>query len=243
MKNAYALSAVAALVAATGTASAAFINIDTFEVDQTLQANAADPNTQTTVSGPGIIGDYRDSYLEYLSGPGNANLDADFTEAGVMLFSLNSSTRGSASIVWDGDNDGDDEFPVLTPATVVDIDGLGGVDLTDGGLNDRIEIVVSFSDAVSFLTLRVWDLEGDLTNAVDELDFMVMADGDAIQTIELPFEDFDIDFSQVGAIELEINPLSPATDLQFEVIRAVPSPGGSILLSTAGLMLAARRKR
>ncbi|MGK7921710.1 MAG: hypothetical protein AB4080_17065, partial [Trichodesmium sp.] len=112
-----------------GRAQAATIMLDDFSIGQDVGFQPIEPvipsNSQVGPDGS-ILGGFRDM---------EADGDADGliktrlqVTGGGLNFSNDVGTDGSGTIVWDGDDD----------PTVVDTDGLGGIDITDGASLDRI---------------------------------------------------------------------------------------------------------
>lgn len=222
-KYIFSLLAATAILGA-GSAQADPILIDRFTEEQDVGLIGIDdfiPDS-SQVGTEDIIGDYRD-----IAVMGNADnfLETRVTvENGVLSFSNNTGTTGSAMIVWDGDDD---------DATVVDTDGLGGIDLTGGAWElDRIllEIISADLDGLE-LEFTIYDLDGGVSYL--SRDFLAIDDP---VTEAFLFDNFNdvtpggADFTNVGAIKLNID--GPAEiDARFDMIevgkeprRRVPEP-------------------
>ncbi|NES69234.1 MAG: hypothetical protein F6K24_30385 [Okeania sp. SIO2D1] len=139
-----------------GSAQAAPILIDDFSLDQDvgfLGAPGFIPSSSQ--EGPGsVIGGFRD--MEAMGDADNF-FDTRLTaENGVLSFSNNVETNGSGMIVWDGDDD----------PTVVDEDGLGGIDLTNSGVwpLDRILVEIISADLPGLeLNWTIYDLDSNVS--------------------------------------------------------------------------------
>jgi hypothetical protein len=179
------------------------ITIDSFETDQAeLRLTYPDDLILGTifsiVSGPGIIGKERYTWIELTGGTIHGNFVRTEVSGGVLTYHT-TDVQAKGSIRWDG-SDGRFDFT-----------GLGGVDLSAGGLQDAFLVTVGLNTAV-----------GDLT----ELDFEVYRDAGSSSALSLflpggisgstefiiPFSAFHLsaglgagDFTDVGAITLDMS--------------------------------------
>lgn len=198
--------------------SAGIVTIDTF--DQTTQSLDFDPPQGTPVpatssafdemqTGPGeAIGGYRDMFIRTdneiaFSDNGQATVVSNLGEVQV-------SNTGNASIVveftWDGMDDSAD----------VDTNGLGGIDLTMGGLNDGILVGNTRTDLDVNLQFNLWDSTGT-TGSIGRT-FQQDTNGEDV------FFAYDglnnqIDLTNIGAIQLVITG-PEAYDLQFDLLQS-----------------------
>ncbi|NES73714.1 MAG: hypothetical protein F6K24_55270, partial [Okeania sp. SIO2D1] len=116
----------------------------------------------------------------------------------VLDFSNNVGIDGSGTIVWDGDDD----------PTVVDEDGLGGIDLTGGVWPlDRILVEILSADLDGLeLEFTIYDLDGGVSSL--SRDFLAIT---VPVTEAFIFDNFNdvtpggADFTNVGAIKLDID--------------------------------------
>jgi len=212
------------------------IIIDNFDANQSLVANSSTPVAQSSVSDAGILGGERDTRALYQSGPGNVVLEANLGGDKILNFSLAAKTSGGADIVWDG----------LDGSSALNYTGLGSVDLSDGGVLDRIAIMLGFDDLPVTLVLEVW------TNS----DYMSVAQlnlpGGIFSPVEyeLPFTSFvdsgssgPADFTNVGMIVLEIDVQFPSTDLQIDYVKSTPEPVTLCLLALGSLAMLRRKRK
>lgn len=222
------------LAAATANAS---ILIDSFETTQTCLANSASPNVSNTVNGAGIIGSEREMFADWIMGANDVQEIANSSNDGYLNFNLGADTAGMGKIVWDGP---DNNTGVFDPT------GLGGVDLTDGGVDSQLTVRIVFDDLPISLRFRVY------SDAANYSEYYLMAPGGIFGAIDvpIPYASFNVaggagaDFTNVGAIELGLFPDMAATDVQIDFIQTdVPSPAPLALAGLAGLAGAKRRRR
>jgi hypothetical protein len=194
------------------TVHAAAMTVDSFdEGAQSVEANPVVATDGDALAVPGIFGGERDVFAQYISGPRRVNLDADLFNSNDLSFSTGSSTMGAGLVVWDG-ADGD--------AFALDTNGLGGLDLTDGGTNNGFQLLIGFADGDIDLRLTVlsdtWATEYVLPVRTNI--------GGAGAAFFIPFSDFTdtsgtSDFTNVGAIALDIFPLEPGVDLSIDLLQ------------------------
>ncbi|NEQ75776.1 MAG: PEP-CTERM sorting domain-containing protein [Okeania sp. SIO2C9] len=197
-----------------GSAQAAPILLDDFSVNQDVGFQPIDPvipsNSQVGPDGS-ILGGFRD--MEVM-GDADSFLETRMqATGGVLNFSNNVGTNGSGMIVWDGDDD----------PTVVDEDGLGGIDLTGGVWPlDRILVEILSADLGGLeLEFTIYDL----ANGVSTLSKNFADPITTPETATFLFSDFtgNADFTSVGAIKLNID--GPAEiDAQFDMIQVGKEP-------------------
>ena len=119
---------------------------------------------------------------------------------GVLNFGLTAGTTGNGFITWDG-ADG------LPSSTDIDFTGLGGIDLTNAGTLDGINITIDSTDVVGSIVLTVY------TDGANSSSFtLALPSGIAAATqFFLPFTSFSVnsgtgaDFSNVGAITMDVS--------------------------------------
>jgi hypothetical protein len=209
-------------------ASAATINIDNFMFPEPADFHALPPglNSSLTVVNnvTGVIGSEREIKLQAIGTalPGESTvLIGD--ESG--LDALQVTTLGLAPVVT-----------TLTYNGVGNV-GLGAVDLTDLGSNDRIVIHFAGSDA-----LPTPGLELSITLTSDSGSSTASATAFNMQaafTVDFPFVSF-LGFANpaaVNSIVVEFN-TNQTANVDFEVtgIAAVPEPGSCILLALGGTL-------
>ena len=208
-----------------------------------------DPGGQTLVQpGPGtvdsfkddasILGGERDMRLVVISGTSGGRFSANGDVPDALALSMNSGSTGQSRIQWDGDD--------TAWGPPVDYDGLGVVDLTEGGANAGIEVLISGDDKIIPGGLELTAYFGDASNWAR---WNVNLPGPAFmpQVVQLSFLSLSssagiVDFTTVGAITLFLNVASQAdADVTIDYIQTytppstVPEPG-TMLLFGSGLV-------
>lgn len=217
------------------TTSAQALLIDDFS-DAQLLSTTFGP-TSSTVAAPSALGGKRDAKITALPPTGALELSVAIGGGGdVLSHSQGSGVTGSSDVQWDGGN-----------GMTIDPTGLGaaGVDLTEGGINDRLRFDVLLDDRPATVTFSIYDvLGGSASKAValpggiyDETSYTVF------------FSSFvGVDMTKVGAIALNISGPLVSTDVTLDDIEAThaPEPGTFLLLGTGLLGIGGygwRRKR
>jgi uncharacterized repeat protein (TIGR01451 family) len=200
---------------ATTTTRALEITIDEFSTDQatltlTYPADLG-LTAESVVSGAGILGGERDIQVELIGGAVGGNSVSAGVATDYFSYGQDPTLTASGLLQWDGP-DGD--------ATTLDPLGLGGIDLTSGGVQDTFVIGVFYDDTPIDLTLEVF------TNAGNSSTYDVVLPG-GIWTFEewvIPFDAFVVnlgagaDFTNVGAITLFMTSAT-APDLVIDYVR------------------------
>ena len=203
------------------------ILLDGFGTTQVLS------DSQGTAVGPDIVGGERD------------------TTAGAML-DINSAIPGQAQMINPSNPNPDAWRSVVFTYDGVDgsvstssLNGLGDLDLTQGGVNDRFRLnVTSASHVAGTLTISV--------NSILAQNLVVPLPA-APGIWDLPFADFRgvpfggtnaVNFADVGIIRFHFR-IFPGESYTIDSIAAVPEPStGVLLLAGAGIFgLFARRLR
>lgn len=203
------------------------LTIDTFDVSQALMANAGSPTSVGLATGGSILGGERDALATHTMGPNDVDLVANPGGNGLLSLSTGADTLGSATLVYDG----------------AGAAGLGGVDLTSNGALTGIALGIAFDDLAVDIAFTVMDVNAAVGST------MVSTSGGIFSPVQLVvlFASFSggVDFTSVDSIEVEIRPLSPATDIEIDFIEAVdvPEPSPMLLIVTSGLAMAAFTRR
>lgn len=174
------------------------LTLDTFETIQpTIQLIVPTHIGQSdgsTVTGTGILGGERDMFLSLITGTTPAQTTNLVVVSNRLRFFQDSSIQAQAQIVWDG---------VDGNTTVINTSGLGGVDLTVGGVQNALVLNrVSNNNPVS-ASLIVYS---DAGNSSGSSFVFPAGSGPTI----LPFNSFitlsgsGTDFTSVGAVVLNL---------------------------------------
>ena len=223
-----------------------------------------------------VIGGSRDLFARKTAGGTNNVISSRTNTSGLgrYAYSSDESTNGWASVVWDGTAAGGDlggnPMNVLgdalvptPPATQVKFDGLGGIDLTAGGLATSLDMFVLFSDLGGPVTFTVWDNDDPSGATFAELTMVVpflIPGVNPMQTIPYSFASFtptnaalaSTILDSAGAIQMTIDgragPGQSGWDLAIDYVRIeslVPEPSSVALagIGLLGLTLLGRRRR
>jgi hypothetical protein len=203
--------------------------IDDFSTDQGLSAISPDVFARDQISGSGILGGERDVELTLV-----ANMGVAMTvQNGDLAYGHFGPSLGTALIVWDG-GDG---------SHLLDPTGLGGIDFTEGGAEDKIAIPLLSSDSSAPVTLTAYTDSANFSTATVSLPGSVPP----LQSLVVPFTDFvnaggsGADFTNIGAFSLYIDGSStPGLTVQLDSVTPEPSTGTLLLFGI--LMLASIRR-
>lgn len=217
--------ALAALgVCVVAVPSQAIIIIDDWSTNQGPMVNF--DFSGNTVTGS-MLGGKRKMYLQNVTGNGTTSANVS---GGMLHVSKTADAFPDVSMIWDAG---------------VNQVGLGGVDITEGGANDRLRMVVStngrasvavyISETFGKRSLGYFNFSGPTSGTFDLLFSNIPSDGGS-----------PADFSKVGAIYFDIllDTYGPgaATEFQMGTFSVVPSPASAGLLALSGLVGLRRRR-
>jgi hypothetical protein len=198
--------------------------IDDFSTDQGLSAISPAVSASHQVFGSGILGGERDVELTRV-----ANMGVAMTvESGNLAYGHFGSSLGTALIVWDG----------VDASSALDPIGLGGIDFTEGGAEDKIAIPLLSSDSSAPVTLTAYTDLANFSTATVSLPGSVPPQ----QSLTVLFTDFvdtgsGADFTNIGAFSLYIDG-SATPGLTVLLDSVIPEPSTGTLLLFGILMLA-----
>ena len=186
-------------------------------------ASMANPNpNSSSVVDASALGGTRDVEVESVSSPGQAAIFSNIAgNPGVLSFDPINNTMGRYRVVWDGDSD-----PNVLMGTG-GLNGGAGVDLTDGGLSDRIQLMLGIQGAGQQMTMRVHTSATQVSEATFSFPNSLMPD----QEVIVPYASFaqsaaagvtgPADFTQVLAVELEHTATVLAADASLDIMNAL----------------------
>lgn len=177
--------------------------------------------TGSTLAAASVLGGERDLSVTLLDG---TNALAEVA-AGTFNLSVGSNSTGTASIVYDG-ADGDSE--------AIDFNGLAGLDMTNGGTEDRYKISVISADHPGSFVIEVYTDADNSSSATMAFDASMDP-----KDFNIFFSDFTTatgsgaDFKNVGAIVITANG-DPEIDLRIDRICTEGPPPTCKLTSVVG---------
>ena len=218
--------------------------IDTFATPQTVIAAGVDGSTANgavSSGGADILGGVRDVRLVNGVGTGGGNFRLDayagapYNVLQVQQNALNRS--GTAYTTWDGI--GNDSL---------DPTGLGGVDFTPNGIEDRFAILADEGSSLDVpVTITVYSDATHYSSLTEQLPagatsyYMYFYYGDFVAG----GGDGGVDWNSVGAVQMAVtqNKGSSSYFSFFESNSSIPEPGTFVLMGAVALAGAAARRR
>lgn len=180
-------------------ATGAEVTIDAFADDMALQEAPPTREVFTTEgAAANMIGTERDVRVERIAFPVGGDLVGGppvsaAVSGGAIDIDIPESTRGEVALFWDG----------ADASIALDPDGLGGLDLTDGGLNSGFLLSFGMVSGAFEILTEVYTDAGNVSRAAA----VAGTGGDLI----LSFSDFEdvgssggADFSSVGAVVVRL---------------------------------------
>lgn len=221
--------------------AASALVIDDFGASQAVTIGLGGPPNPVVSTGGvaagGAVGGSRSVVLERTASGGSASVDVGFSASDALSVSTGAGVVANALLIYDGDTDS-------TPNTT----GLGGVDVTEGGVNSLLRLLVEADQ--SDVAIRVTFHEGTNNSSADLITTGGNTFGSPLLLVAnlaalTPGGTGAADLTNVGAITVEIfGPTSFDVSIrQFEA--AVPEPGTLALLGLglSGLAYGGRRSR
>lgn len=227
------LSVAAVATVAIGTSDSQAAVIDNFNSGGGSASAAAGGNDTDSSAAltTDTIGGFRTILVPggtSVSGLGNLTVSANPMSSGLLSFSLDAMTSGSAVITWDANGA-----------------GLGGADLTDAGASTFFTFdILAIDQGDVDLLLSVEDTNGNIATQT-----FINAGVGTQQTAFTAFSNFPpTDFSSVKSVSLEIRGIN-ASDLVLDRLFtfgqiAVPEPSSlALCFSAFGVLALIRRRR
>ena len=221
--------------------------IDSFDITQSVVSDPISGARMDTVSGPAqmILGGHRDMYMQVLGGIADAKLRANpYSIDSSLEIAFAAGVTGLAAVTWDGIGGSRGMIPDA---------GLGGVDLTLGGLYEGIMLRLAVDAAGEGQMLQLVLQTDGGNSSVAEVEFPVVPKVKPTAVAFLPFDSFvgTADATNVSAIQLIVNSTKPSLDARISMLgmtgptevdfNIVPEPSGA-LLALAGLALLTSRR-
>ncbi len=191
--------------------------IDAFETNQAATADPPAPSSDGSTLGfadeTEVIGGERDLFVELESGVGELQLLVNpFNLLEVLQFNASSGVEGSAFITWDGQDADANPTPSM---------GLGGRDLTQGGINTGFAFMLGIDTAGMGDALTLSLFQGDASNVSSASVEIPVTDGTATAFLFIPFSDFSgpVSPTNVDAIQMTLGMNSvPSADGQVSFV-------------------------
>ena len=194
--------------------------VDSFQTNQSVTASPPAPSSDGSTLGfadeSEVIGAERDLFVELVSGVGEVQLVVNpFNLLEVLQFNSSSGVQGSAVVTWDGDDADANPIPSM---------GLGGRDLTQGGVNTgfAMQLGIDTAGMGDVLTLSLY--QGDAANVSSVSVEIPVTDGTATAYLFVPFTDFTgpVSPSNVDAIQMTLGMENvPSADGQVSLLGVI----------------------
>ncbi|HEY8492859.1 MAG TPA: hypothetical protein VIN04_03130 [Myxococcota bacterium] len=210
----------------------AVVVIDGFDTQQVLQIPAGGSGAASAsgvIAAPQAIGGERDAIASRDMGSGFVDLLVNPSGTDSSLSFALGASPGAATIVWDGP-DGN--------AETLDSDGLGGIDLTQGGVNTGLQVRAR-SDLATELVFTITGASGGVSDATLDLPA-----GTAYRQLFLPFSAFGTPelFANAGSLSLQIAG-EPGLDVQIALVAAPEPSGAGVALAVLAALAFCHRRR
>ncbi len=212
-------------------------SFDTAQPEVTLQAPGQIGQTLGNAqAAPEALGGIR-NYQATLLGGTTGNRIRAFVGGGLYNHVQDPSVTGRSMLIWDGNS-----TPLTVDPTGLRFGGMTGVDLTDGGVANALEVRLEFADLGALLQMEVYT---DANNrSVHQLSITSTA---TQQIFIVPFSAFTqssgaagpADLTNVGAVTVRVDGASTAAlDVQLDLLQTIPTliaeKSAALLVDTNG---------
>ena len=199
---------------AAGTRGLVIDDLSDPDAGQTVAADSNNPIASSAVDA-NVLGGERDIAVEWLNGPARVSFSSNDIP-GLFVFDANFGTLGNGSWSYDGDDN---------DALTIDPTGLGGVDIT----NDGLDLGIIFRIGADNLVDLTFNIFTDADNASTITVGVPDTGGSALEDVYIPFSDFTTlpgatgpaDFTNVGALEGVFLAPNPSTQVVSDFIISV----------------------
>jgi hypothetical protein len=194
---------VAAIFLSLPAAAPAAVVIDSFVTPQEASIVIGDRNT---ADGPGIIGGERD-FVTFLELSADIDVDNQLRVSGA---------GGGGDIFYDGNDNDPSSFP---------FNGMGSIDLTQGGVNDRLRLV--FTSTTNIPATLTIDVKNSGIGTALQVNLPATPG-----VLDLPFASFPSPavFQTVGGVNLHFSFHDAGSFTIDTILATVPEPTGLMLL-------------
>ena len=196
--------------------------------DGTYVPAAGGTGVYSTLAAPEALGGQRALFVQRTTTSGSVALGANADTPGALEFDSGAASNGTFWVAWDGQNG---------TGQSVDPTGLGQTDLTNQGANTGIEISLGADHGGASVTLTVYSDASDWSTTT--IPVPNTNDGSAAKTMFVPWTAFTThattpggttstrpataaDFTQAGAVQLNINGASAVDGLVGPIVATGP---------------------
>lgn len=216
----------ALLIMLVYSANSQALTIDSFDGNMTVSSVGAGDEDVGVLSTSSAIGGTRAIKTQVTSGPSKVEVE---TLIGILYHSQNAQTSGNSRITWDGDSN----------PNGIDFSGLGGINLLQDNAT-ALKVRVLSLDLSAQITVTLYDA-ADASGQTFSQGTVVLPVINSPEEVLIPFNSLNAsangpaNLSNIGAITLFINGLSPDVDLALEwigtngICELVPDQNGRVI--------------
>ncbi len=217
------------LVIVTPISASPGVTVDTFGDTFSLQQSGVG-ETSATADDVSILGGERDVILTVTTGGGPLFVDTNTSQPGQFSHAAGSGVKGRTTIIYDGD-DG--------LATTLNPTGLGGIDITNGGVDTALVVVVTSDDFEAFVKITLFTnatscsgvimaLPGGISTSLSPKAFLFryssFTNVDAVEGCLSP-----VNTASIGAIKIIIDgTANDSTDITIDLIESAAVDFGDL---------------